>query len=107
MCATESPQDYGSIGNAAPVCVKNGRASFYINVPVGTVSLTAETGHGMGELELYTGESWPDATQNTGKSANPGTMEKVVVQQPTSGWYYISVQSTPSSEDVTLKVTLN
>ncbi|MFT5704800.1 MAG: microbial collagenase [Shewanella sp.] len=107
MCATESPQDFGSIGNAAPICVKNGRASFYINVPVGTESLTAETGHGMGELELYTGESWPDATQNTGKSANPGTIDKVVVQQPTSGWYYISVQSMPSSEDVTLKVTLN
>ncbi|MGS0681259.1 collagenase [Shewanella sp. 125m-7] len=106
ICETESAQDYGSISNGAPICVKNGRSSFYINVPAGTQSLTAETGHGTGELELYVGESWPDANNNTGKSSNLGTQEQVVVQQPKSGWYYISVQSTPSSEDVTLKVTL-
>jgi len=106
MCTTESAQDYGSITGGTPICVKNGRSSFYINVPVGTQSLTAETGHGFGELELYVGESWPDASSNTGKSANPGTIESVTVNQPKSGWYYVSVQSMPSSDDVTLQVTL-
>ena len=105
-CATESVQDYGSISDGVPICVKNGRSSFYINLPAGTQSLTAETGHGVGELELYVGESWPDASSNTGVSANPGTIESVTVNQPKSGWYYVSVQSMPSSEDVTLKVTL-
>ncbi|EDP99964.1 collagenase [Shewanella benthica] len=105
-CATESVQDYGSIGDGVPICVKNGRSYFYINVPAGTQSLTAETGHGVGELELYVGENWPDASSNTGASANPGTIESVTVNQPKSGWYYVSVQSMPSSEDVTLKVTL-
>ncbi|PKH56718.1 collagenase [Shewanella sp. Choline-02u-19] len=106
MCDSTLPQDYGSISNGVPICVKNGRSSFYINVPAGTQSLTAETGHGSGELALYTGESWPNADDNTGMSTNLGTQEKVTVQQPNSGWYYITVQSTPSSEDVTLKVTL-
>ncbi|MGS0693570.1 collagenase [Shewanella sp. 0m-4] len=106
MCATSTAKDYGSISNGVPICVKDGRSSFYIYIPRDTQSLTAETGHGTGELELYVGESWPDADNNTGKSTNVGTQEQVVVQQPDYGWYYISVQSTPSSEDVTLKVTL-
>ncbi|CAM3236869.1 collagenase [Shewanella violacea] len=105
-CVTQTVQDYGSISDGVAICVKNGRSSFYIDVPAGTQSLTAETGHGVGELELYVGENWPDVISNTGASANPGTIESVTVNQPKTGWYYISVQSMPSSEDVTLKVTL-
>jgi hypothetical protein len=102
-CATESAFTYGAIESGKAACTGNGHNSYYIYLDSSVNSIEVNTAHGTGEVELYTGDSWPSASSHTNKSTTAGTtVQSITVNNPPTGWFYIAVDSTGS--DVAVQV---
>jgi len=102
-CTTSTPFTYGAIASGTALCTGNGHNSYYIYLDDSVNSIEVNTAHGNGAVELYTGSSWPSAASHTNKSTNTATTEqKITVNNPPTGWFYIAVESTGS--DVAVQV---
>jgi len=104
-CDTESAFTYGGIESGKAVCTGNGHNSYYIYIDDSASSIEVNTAHGTGDVELYTGSSWPNATNHAHKSTTAGTTKQsITVNNPPTGWYYIAVESTGSNVAVQVEV---
>jgi len=102
-CETESAFTYGGVESGKAVCTGNGHNSYYIYLDDSVSSIEVNTAHGTGDVELYTGTSWPSASNHSHKSVTAGTtVQSITVNNPPAGWYYIAVESTGS--DVAVQV---
>ncbi len=102
-CDTLSPFTYGGLETGTAVCTGNGHNSYYIYLDNSVTSIEINTAHGTGEVELYTGSSWPSASSHTHKSTVSGTtVQSITVDNPPAGWFYIAVEST--GNDVAVQV---
>ncbi|MGL5395260.1 MAG: M9 family metallopeptidase [Shewanella sp.] len=106
-CATKSPVSYTQLTPGDAVCSANGRNDYYLWVPEGTSQLEVRSAHGTGDVSLYSGRSWANAQQYEAASTNAGsTTEQIKVNNPSAGWYYITLQSEGQSAGVALQVDL-
>jgi len=102
-CDTLAPFTYGGVESGKAVCTGNGHNSYYIYLDDSVTSIEVNTAHGTGDVELYTGSSWPSAASHTHKSIIAGTTaQSITVNNPPTGWFYIAVESTGS--DVAVQV---
>ncbi len=102
-CTTSTPFTYGAIASGTALCTGNGHNSYYVYLDDSVTSIEVNTAHGNGTVALYTGTSWPTAASHTHKSTTAGTTEqKITVNNPPTGWFYIAVESTGS--DVAVQV---
>jgi hypothetical protein len=102
-CETESAFTYGGVESGKAVCTGNGHNSYYIYLDNSVTSIDVNTAHGTGNVELYTGSSWPSAANHTNKSTTAGTTaQSITVNNPPTGWFYIAVEST--GNDVAVQV---
>ncbi len=105
-CSSLAPYDYGVIESGKAICTGNGSNSYYIYLDSSVSRVDVKTAHGNGQVELYTGTSWPSANNYGDKSVTSGTTQQsITVNTPNTGWFYISVINTGS--DVALQVDIN
>jgi hypothetical protein len=104
-CATLAPFSYGAITSGTALCTANGHNSYYIYLDDSVNSVEVNTAHGTGDVELYTGTSWPSATSHSHKSTIAGTtVQSITVTNPAIGWFYVAVESIGS--DVAIQVDI-
>jgi len=104
-CAVTAPFTYGALESGKAVCTGNGHNSYYIYIDDSATSIKVNTEHGTGDVELYTGSSWPNAVSHAHKSTTAGTTKQsITVNNPPTGWYYIAVESTGSDVAVQVEV---
>ncbi|WP_444996066.1 PKD domain-containing protein [Aliikangiella sp. IMCC44359] len=109
-CATESPQSNSGLTSGDAICIPGATASnsiqyYYIYVPSGTNSIKIESDHGTGNGNVYyKASTWATVTNYDQRSTNSGNAESITVNNPGSGWQYISVVGIRSG--MALKVEL-
>jgi len=102
-CAATASFTYGALESGKAVCTGSGHNSYYIYLDDSVSSIEVNTAHGTGDVELYSGTSWPSATNHSHKSTTVGTSsQSITVNNPPKGWYYIAVESAGS--DVAVQV---
>lgn len=106
-CATENPYSYGGLNADDAICIADGNASYYFYIPNGATEVTVKSGNGSGDVNLY-GDSrtWASASSYEVKSENSGNAETLTINNPASGWYYISAEGAPSSTGASLVVSV-
>ena len=105
-CESQSPFTYGAIESGNAVCTGIGHNSYYIYLDSSVNSIEVNTEHGSGEVGLYTGSSWPSASDHSAKSDTAGTtVQSITVNNPPTGWFYIAVES--SGSNVSVQVDVN
>ncbi|TQV89435.1 PKD domain-containing protein [Aliikangiella coralliicola] len=109
-CATEAPTTSQALTSGDAVCVPDGSNSnsiqyYYIYVPSGTNSILIRSDHGNDNGDVYyKSSSWATATSYDQRSTNSGNTESITVNNPATGYRYISVIGVRSG--MTLKVEL-
>ncbi|PKG85368.1 collagenase [Colwellia sp. 75C3] len=104
-CETDSAFTYGGIESGKALCTGNGHNSYYIYLDGSVSSIEVNTAHGTGDVELYTGTSWPTAASHNNKSTTSGTtVQSITVNNPPTGWFYIAVESTGTDVSVQVDV---
>ncbi|MDX1280407.1 collagenase [Shewanella colwelliana] len=106
-CATLSPYSYGGLAFGEAICIADGHSSYYFYVPSDTASISIDSAHGTGDVNLYAnGSTWASPTSFDAKSENSGNVESITVTSPNEGWYYISADGAPSSSGASLVVNV-
>lgn len=81
-------------------------ASYRIEVPSGTRSVTLRSYGGTGDVTLLAGRNAvPTTTQNIGHSARAGNTEALVITNPTPGTYYLKLLGVAASHEVSVIAT--
>ncbi|MFT5788328.1 MAG: microbial collagenase, partial [Shewanella sp.] len=76
-------------------------------VPSGTEEISVASGHGTGDVNLYgNSQTWANSSLYEVKSENQGNAESLTIAAPAEGWYYISADGAPSSDDASLVVNI-
>lgn len=106
-CQNQGAVSYTQLTSGTAVCSADGRNDYYLWIPEGTSQLVVNTDHGSGDVSVYSGTSWANAQSYQAASVTPNsTKENIVVNNPNSGWYYITVQSEGQSSGVAVQVDL-
>lgn len=109
-CATQGPATSQNLPNGDEICVPNDTSNvniqyFYIFVPAGTNSILIQSDHGSGNGDVYYNASiWATSTDYDQRSINSGNTESITVNNPGTGWQYVSVIGARTG--MALKVTL-
>ncbi|NRA60990.1 MAG: collagenase [Psychrobium sp.] len=105
VCATQSALSYGALESGKALCTGKGTNNYYIYLDSNVASIEIKTAHGGGQVSLFAGSSWANASNYMHQSTNVGTTEQsITVNKPSAGWYFIGVESTGSN--VALQITL-
>ncbi|MDO8253149.1 M9 family metallopeptidase [Shewanella algae] len=102
-CATKAPQSYSELQSGAAICAASGRGDFYFYVAEGTQEIEVVTGHGSGDVSLYGGTSWPTANSYQQVSTQQGNAERLLLQAPSEGWYYLMLDGA-NAEGVSIQM---
>ena len=104
-CESQSQFTYGALESGKAICSGNGHNSYYIYLNESVNTIDINTGHGTGEVSLYTGSSWPSSNSYTNKSTIAGTtVQSITVNNPPVGWFYIAVDTTGNNVSVQVDV---
>lgn len=109
-CASQSPYTGNALQDNVSICVPNGSSSntiryFYINVPSGATRLVIQSAYGSGNGDVYYNAStWATSSANTQRSTNAGNTESIIVNNPSSGYRYISVIGNPSGMSLVVDI---
>ncbi|WP_028773695.1 M9 family metallopeptidase [Shewanella waksmanii] len=107
ICQSQGAQSGGRLTAGQAACSASGTNYFSLWVDAGTSELTVTTGHGNGDVSLYGGRSWPNASSYEQASVTSNsTSESFSVTNPQSGWYYITTIDEGNSNGVAIKATL-
>ncbi|WP_394201398.1 collagenase [Shewanella waksmanii] len=107
VCLSQGAQSGGRLTAGVAACSDSGTNYFSLWIDEGSTELTVSTGHGNGDISLYGGRSWPNATsyEQASVTAN-STSESFTVSNPQSGWYYITTIDEGNSNGVAIKASL-
>lgn len=108
-CKYQKPYEYGLVNNGDTVCVKSrdGRAYYYFYVNDDVVSIDIITDHSEGNVDLYYSPyTWADENNFSEKSTHTGNQESLKINNPRTGWQYITVVSDLLSEGTSLKLNM-
>lgn len=94
-------------------CVRSNRSAaagdddyLYLYVPAGTAKLTITSSGGTGNADLYySPSSWATPSNYTLSSTNAGNSETITVNNPPSGYVYITLHATTSFSGVSVKTS--
>lgn len=76
---------------------------FYIYLPAGVSRLTINASGGTGNADLYySPNTWATSTAYTARSANPGNTETLTINNPASGYRFISLYASAAFTNLTL-----
>ncbi|MCO7223498.1 M9 family metallopeptidase [Pleionea sp. CnH1-48] len=109
-CANSSGITYGNVELNTPTCVAGSNALqyFYTYVEADTSQLVIELNNGSGNGDLYVKDaSWATVSDYDQRSTGATNSERIVVNSPTEGWYYVSVAANPEYGDTTLTISSN
>ncbi|MGR5145973.1 collagenase [Photobacterium alginatilyticum] len=106
-CKVQGPYGYGQIYDGNTVCISNGKAYYYFYVDAGVSRIDINTGHGEGNVDLfYSPSSWAESYNYVLSSTEPGNAESLTINNPASGWQYVTALSNPSSNGASLKIEI-
>ncbi|PSU45382.1 peptidase M9 [Photobacterium frigidiphilum] len=108
-CKYQGPYGYGQVNDGDTVCVssRDGKAYYYFYVNDDVVSIDINTDHGEGNIDLYYSPyTWAETNYFSEKSANTGNQESLTLNNPRTGWQYVTVVSAPFSEGASLKLDM-
>ena len=106
-CQTLNPVSDGRLTSGIAICADDGINYYSLWVDEGTSELTVSSAYGNGDVSLYGGASWPNATSYDAASTVPdSTNESFTVSNPVSGWYYITLQSEVTSSGVAVQAEI-
>ncbi|GIU35206.1 M9 family metallopeptidase [Shewanella colwelliana] len=106
-CLTLGSQGGGRLISNQAICTSHGVNYFSMWIDEGTSQLVVNTDHGSGDVSLYGGRSWPSATSYEQASTNSkSNAESFTVNNPSSGWYYITMIGDATSSGVALEARL-
>ncbi|MCG7586766.1 PPC domain-containing protein, partial [Photobacterium sp. OFAV2-7] len=98
---------YGQIYHGNTVCISNGKAYYYFYVDADVSRIDINTGHGEGNVDLfYNPSSWAESYNYVLSSTEPGNAESLTINNPASGWQYVTALSNPSSNGASLKIEM-
>ncbi|WP_251073189.1 collagenase [Streptomyces sp. ISL-43] len=91
-------------------CIRSGVSAtagnyryFYLNVPAGTTSLKITVSGGTGNADLYySPTTWATTNNYTARSAQSGNTETLTINNPPSGYVYISLHAVQDFANVTV-----
>jgi len=107
-CQSQAAQSAGRLTSGQAICSSHGTNYYSLWVDEGTTALVVNSDHGNGDISLYGGRSWPNASSYEQISNNANsTTESFTVNNPSSGWYYITVTGEVESRGVALQATLD
>ncbi|WP_226703151.1 M9 family metallopeptidase [Microbulbifer elongatus] len=89
-----TPVDYGNLELNTSTCITDGSSInyYYTYIPTGTNTLTVNLFGGDGNGDLYVNDAtWATGNDYDQRSVNGGNNESITINNPDSGWYYISV----------------
>ena len=110
VCGTQGASSNQNFTAGSTICVPstssgNGLQYYYILVPAGISSMTFESGHGIGNGNLfYNAGTWATSTSYTQSSTNADNTESITVNNPAQGYRFFSVVGVRSG--MALKVDL-
>ena len=106
-CKVQGPYGYGQIYHGNTVCISNGKAYYYFYVDADVSRIDINTGHGEGNVDLfYNPSSWAESYNYVLSSTEPGNAESLTINNPASGWQYVTALSNPSSNGASLKIEM-
>ena len=109
-CATQGASNSQLLSDGIAACLAAGNSEtaikyLYINVPNGANTMTINMDHGIGDANIYyNAATWATETAHSQNSTNTGNNESIVVNNPASGYRFISVIGAHSG--ATLKVDI-
>ena len=89
-----TPVDYGNLELNTSTCITDGSSInyYYAYIPTGTNTLTVNLFGGDGNGDLYVNDAtWATGNDYDQRSVNGDNNESITINNPDSGWYYISV----------------
>ncbi len=107
-CDTSAAVESGNIeiGTATCIAGSNNNRYVYTYVPEGTTQLTIRTQHGSGNMDLYVRDTtWASTTEYDHYSNAADNTESIVVNNPASGWYYVTLAPNTEFGNTTLLIT--
>jgi len=106
-CKVQGPYGYGQIYDGNTVCISNGKAYYYFYVDAGVSRIDINSGHGEGNIDLfYSPSTWAESNNYLLSSTESGNVESLTINNPASGWQYVTALSNPSSNGASLKIEM-